>query len=105
MIRVEPLANFPIERDLVTVVDDFIDKLKRVKPYLIPKEDKPISEGEYKQTPAQLMKYQAVHDVHQLHAVLRRLSASTRLHAEVPRSGGDHAGAPLQPGFARRRAR
>ena len=57
VIRVEPLANFPIERDLVTVADDFIDKLKRVKPYLIPKQDKPIAEGEYKQTPAQLMKY------------------------------------------------
>ena len=42
-IRVEPLANFPIERDLVTVVEDFIAKLTRVKPYLIPKEDKPIS--------------------------------------------------------------
>jgi len=36
VIRVEPLANFPIERDLITVADDFIDKLKRVKPYLIP---------------------------------------------------------------------
>ena len=57
VIRVEPLANFPIERDLVTVADDFIDKLKRVKPYLIPRENKSISEGEYKQTPAQLMKY------------------------------------------------
>src|ERR1039457_1029967 len=57
VIRVEPLANFPIERDLVTVADDFIEKLARVKPYLIPKEQKPISEGEYKQTPAQLMKF------------------------------------------------
>jgi fumarate reductase iron-sulfur subunit len=57
VIRVEPLANFPIERDLITVADDFIDKLKRVKPYLIPARDKPIPEGEYKQTPAQLMKY------------------------------------------------
>ena len=57
VIRVEPLANFPIERDLVTVADDFIDKLKRVKPYLIPAKPKAIEEGEYKQTPAQLMKY------------------------------------------------
>jgi fumarate reductase iron-sulfur subunit len=57
VIRVEPLANFPIERDLVTVADDFMAKLKRVKPYLIPKEKKDISQGEYKQTPAQLMKY------------------------------------------------
>ncbi len=56
-IRVEPLANFPIERDLVTVVEDFIAKLASVKPYLIPKQDKPISEGEFKQTPAELMTY------------------------------------------------
>ena len=53
-IRVEPLANFPIERDLVTVVDDFIGKLASVKPYLIPKEDKPVSAGEYMQSPAEL---------------------------------------------------
>lgn len=57
VIRVEPLAHFPVERDLVTAPDDFMEKLKRVKPYAIPKEKKPISEGEYKQTPAQLMKF------------------------------------------------
>lgn len=53
-IRVEPLANFPVERDLVTVVDDFIAKLARVKPYLIPKEERSVSAGEYRQSPAQL---------------------------------------------------
>jgi fumarate reductase iron-sulfur subunit len=57
VIRVEPLAHFPVERDLVTVIDDFIGKLKRVKPYLIPKEPKPVSEGEYIQTPAELKKF------------------------------------------------
>jgi fumarate reductase iron-sulfur subunit len=57
VIRVEPLQNFPIERDLVVRPDDFIEKLTRVKPYVIPKDKKPISEGEYKQTPAQLMKF------------------------------------------------
>ena len=56
-IRVEPLVHFPIERDLVTVIDDFIDKLARVKPFLIPKEQKPVSAGEYKQTPAELLTY------------------------------------------------
>jgi fumarate reductase iron-sulfur subunit len=55
--RIEPLANFPIERDLVVVMDDFMDKLKRVKPYIIRKEEKPIEEGEYKQSPAELKKY------------------------------------------------
>ncbi len=58
VIRVEALANFPIERDLVTVMDDFIAKLHRVKPYLIPPKDAPVmANGEYPQTPAQLMKY------------------------------------------------
>ena len=57
VIRVEPLAHFPIERDLVTVIDDFMAKLKRVKPYLIPKQEKSVSEGEYKQTPAELKKF------------------------------------------------
>ncbi|MCP4697299.1 MAG: succinate dehydrogenase/fumarate reductase iron-sulfur subunit [Gammaproteobacteria bacterium] len=57
-IRVEPLANFPIERDLVVDIDDFIWKLTCAKPYLIPKEEKPISEGEYLQSPGQLKRYQ-----------------------------------------------
>lgn len=56
-IRVEPLNNFPIERDLVVVIDDFMDKLKSVKPYILPKEEKAVSEGEYLQTPAQLEAY------------------------------------------------
>lgn len=56
-IRVEPLANFPIERDLVTVVDDFVGKLAQIKPYIIPKEEKAISEGEYRQTPEELKRY------------------------------------------------
>ena len=53
-IRIEPLSNFPIERDLVTVMDDFMEKLGSVKPYIVPREDKPLDEGEYRQTPAQL---------------------------------------------------
>lgn len=57
VIRVEPLANFPIQRDLVTVIDDFMDKMKRVKPYLIPAEEKALADGEYLQSPAQLTRY------------------------------------------------
>ena len=56
-IRVEPLLHFPVERDLVTVAEDFMAKLASVKPYLIPKQEKPLAEGEYKQTPAELIKY------------------------------------------------
>ncbi len=53
-IRVEPLANFPIERDLVIVMDDFMAKLKSIKPYIIPEEKKSIEEGEYLQSPIEL---------------------------------------------------
>jgi fumarate reductase iron-sulfur subunit len=56
-IRVEPLANFEIERDLVITMDPFLEKLKKVKPWIIRRDEKPIEEGEYKQTPAQLYRY------------------------------------------------
>jgi fumarate reductase iron-sulfur subunit len=54
VIRVEPLDHFPIERDLVIVMDSFMDKLSAVKPWLIPKQEKPLSDGEYLQSPAEL---------------------------------------------------
>ncbi len=56
-IRIEPLSYFPVIRDLVINMDDFMEKLERVKAWLIPQEEKPISEGEYRQTPAQLARY------------------------------------------------
>lgn len=55
-VRVEPLLHFPILRDLITDVEDFIAKFTSVKPYLIPKE-KISLDNEYKQTPKELMKY------------------------------------------------
>jgi len=57
LICVEPLQHFPIERDLVTVADDFIAKLARVKPWLMPKEPRAVEQGEHRQTPAQLKRY------------------------------------------------
>jgi fumarate reductase iron-sulfur subunit len=56
-VRVEPLANFPVERDLIVSLDDFMKKLKSVKPWIIRKEEKPVSEGEYRQSPAQLANF------------------------------------------------
>ena len=57
-ITLEPLANFPIERDLIVVMDDFIKKLEEVKPYLMPEvENKCLSKGTYQQTPEQMEKY------------------------------------------------
>src|SRR5258708_15467520 len=56
-IRVEPLTNFPVVRDLVVELTDFIDKLTSVKPWIIRRTDKPVSEGEFLQTPEQLETY------------------------------------------------
>src|SRR5690242_16310141 len=56
-IRVEPLRYFPVVRDLVTEIGDFVNKLKKARPWLIRKEEKPLSDGEYLQTPAQLDRY------------------------------------------------
>ena len=56
-IRVEPLQFFPIIRDLVVDITDFMHKLKKVKPWIIRTEEKPLAEGEYLQTPAQLDAY------------------------------------------------
>ena len=42
-IVVQPLANFPIVRDLVVDVEDFMTKLKAVQPWIIREEEKPVS--------------------------------------------------------------
>jgi len=56
-IRVEPLANFPVERDLVINMDDFLQKLRHVQPWIIRDREKPVIEGEYRQSPAELASY------------------------------------------------
>lgn len=57
-IRIEPLAHFPVIRDLVVDVEDFMsDKLPSVRSWLIPEEDRGLDEGEYRQTPAQMAHY------------------------------------------------
>ena len=53
-IRIEPLENFPVVRDLVIEMNDFMEKLNRVKPWIVREEEKPVSEGEYLQTPVEL---------------------------------------------------
>lgn len=57
-VRIEALSHFPIERDLVVDATDFIEKLPRIKPYIVPKEEKPLSQGEYLQTPEELAQYE-----------------------------------------------
>ncbi len=53
-IRIEPLANFPVERDLIVDQDDFMSKLASIKPYIIDADEAPLAEGEKLQTPAEL---------------------------------------------------
>jgi fumarate reductase iron-sulfur subunit len=53
-IRVEPLANFPIERDLMIALDDFMEKLPEIKPWIVRSDPQPVEAGEYRQTPEEL---------------------------------------------------
>ena len=56
-IRVEPLSNFPVVRDLVVELDSFMHKLKSVKPWIIRRLERAIDEGEVRQSPAQLEEF------------------------------------------------
>jgi succinate dehydrogenase iron-sulfur subunit len=56
-VRVEPLRYFPVVRDLIVDITDFMRKLKKVKPWIVREDEKPLSEGEYRQTPGQLDAY------------------------------------------------
>ena len=53
-VRIEPLNHFPIERDLVVDMTDFIEKFPTITPWIEPKEPKKPTEGEYLQTPDEL---------------------------------------------------
>jgi len=57
-VRVEALAHFPIERDLVVDAEDFMTKLASIKPYLVPREPRSLAEGEYRQSPAELERFE-----------------------------------------------
>ena len=61
-ITIEPLENFPIERDLVVTVGDFVKKIESLYPYIMPREPKSIEAGEYLQTPSQMLAYQPFAD-------------------------------------------
>jgi fumarate reductase iron-sulfur subunit len=56
-VVVEPLANFPVIRDLVIDMSDFMRKLSAVKPWIVRDYAKPVSAGTYLQTPEQLEEY------------------------------------------------
>ena len=95
-IVVEPLANFPVIRDLVIDMSDFMHKLSAVQPWIIREHEKPLSEGEYLQTPAQLDEY------HQYSACINCMLcyAACPVYGDgagVPGAGGHRPRPPLQP--------
>lgn len=56
-VTIAALANFPIERDLIADISDFVEKLEAIKPYIIRENEGELVDGEYIQTPAQLKRY------------------------------------------------
>ena len=56
-VRVEPLRNFPVIRDLIVDLGDFMQKLVRVKPWIVREVEKPLSSGEYLQSPEEMDEY------------------------------------------------
>lgn len=57
-VTIEPLAHFPIERDLIAQIYDMVEKLEAIKPYIIrnDQEDSELSHV-YSQTPEQMATY------------------------------------------------
>jgi len=56
-VTVEPLANFPVIRDLVVDLTSFMQKLPHVKPWIVRDEEMSLDEGEYLQTPEEMDAY------------------------------------------------
>jgi len=56
-ITVEPLENFPVVRDLVVDMTDFLEKLREVQPWIVRKDEHGVEEGEYLQTPDEVDRY------------------------------------------------
>ena len=56
-IRVEPLRNFPVIRDLIVDIGDFMRKLVTVKPWVVRDEERPLAAGEFRQTPDEMDEY------------------------------------------------
>ncbi|MCJ2520389.1 MAG: succinate dehydrogenase iron-sulfur subunit [Candidatus Thermoplasmatota archaeon] len=57
IVEVEPLDHFPVIKDLVVDMEDFMQKLAEVMPWLIREKIKPLDRGEYFQTPGQIRLY------------------------------------------------
>jgi len=58
-LRIEPLEHFPIERDLVVDISDFIGKLESITPWIEPRSPRRIDEGEFRQSPEELARFES----------------------------------------------
>lgn len=56
-VRIEPLRNFPVERDLVIVLDDFMAKLQRVSPWIVHGDGESAGTGTHRQSPDALARF------------------------------------------------
>ncbi len=54
VVEVEPLANFPVIRDLVVEFEGFLERFKAVKPWIIRAKERAVEEGTHRQTPQEL---------------------------------------------------
>jgi fumarate reductase iron-sulfur subunit len=56
-IEIEPLANFPIIRDLVVELEGFLDKFQKVRPWIVTAKRRALEEGPHRQSPEQLEEF------------------------------------------------
>ncbi len=57
ILRIEPLAYFPVIKDLVIDMSDFMQKLRKIQPWIVRHEEKTPEASEYLQTPEQVEAY------------------------------------------------
>jgi succinate dehydrogenase/fumarate reductase iron-sulfur protein len=97
-IQVAPLQHFPVIRDLVIDMTDFLEKLEKTRPWLIRDKDT-FPQEEFRQNPTAAQNVQTVQYVHQLHAVLFSLPG-LRHRRDLRRACDDRPCAALEYGFA-----
>jgi len=56
-VEVAPLANFPVVRDLVVELEGFMERFKKVKPWIIEAKEQAAIEGTHRQSPAELANF------------------------------------------------
>jgi fumarate reductase iron-sulfur subunit len=53
-VEVAPLANFPVVRDLVVELEGFMERLQKVKPFILRAKERAVEEGPFRQSPEEL---------------------------------------------------